>query len=98
MRLRYTPRALADLREILDYIAARSPLGAQRVQSRLKATIELTVQHPRIGSRTKRPRQRRLVAVPYPYVIFYEATDREIIIHGVRHAARNPTSMPDRDD
>jgi len=28
---------------------------------------------------------------PYPYLIFYEATDAEIIIHAVRHGAREPS-------
>lgn len=26
----------------------------------------------------------------YPYLIFYEATDGEIIVHHVRHSARRP--------
>ena len=30
-----------------------------------------------------------------PYVIFYAATDDEVVIHGLRHAARRPSSMPD---
>jgi hypothetical protein len=31
---------------------------------------------------------------PYPYLIFYHATEDEIIIQGVRHAAPKPSSMP----
>ncbi len=31
-----------------------------------------------------------MIATPYPYLIFYEAADDEIIIHGIRHAARRP--------
>jgi len=27
---------------------------------------------------------------PHPYLIFYEATDVEIIIRAVRHSARDP--------
>jgi plasmid stabilization system protein ParE len=30
---------------------------------------------------------------PYPYLVFYEPTETEIIIHAVRHAARDPSSM-----
>jgi len=33
-------------------------------------------------------------ALPYPYLIFYEAAENEIIIHAVRHAARDPSGMP----
>jgi hypothetical protein len=35
-----------------------------------------------------------MTALAYPYVIFHEATETEIIIHAVRHAARDPSTMP----
>lgn len=94
MRLRYTLPALADLSSILDYIAAHSPQGARRVQARIQKVIDLLLQHPHIGTRTDNPVIRRLAAPPYPYVIFYEATENEIIIHAVRHQSRNPSGMP----
>jgi hypothetical protein len=31
-----------------------------------------------------------LATPPYPYVVFYEATETEIIIHAVRHQAPKP--------
>ena len=94
MRLRYTLAALADLDSILDYIAAHSPQGAKRVQARIKSIIDLLLVHPHIGIRTDDPIIRRLTTPPYPYLIFYEVTDTEIIIHAVRHGARDPESMP----
>ena len=92
MKLRYTLPALAELADILDYIAARSPTGAANVQARLKAITELLLQHPLIGSPTDDPTIRRMTTLPYPYLIFYEATDDEIIIHTIRHGAREPFS------
>jgi plasmid stabilization system protein ParE len=50
--------------------------------------------HPHIGRRTGDPAIRRMTTTPYPYLIFYEATGSEIIIHAVRHAARDPSGMP----
>ena len=94
MRLRYTLPALADLTSVLDYIAAHSPQGARRVQARIQAIIDLLVLHPHIGTRTDDPTIRRMTTLPYPYFIFYEATDTELIIHAVRHAARDPAGMP----
>ena len=94
MKLRYTLPALADLNSILDYIAAHSPHGARRVQARIQAIIDLLLLYPGIGTRTDDPTIRRMTALPYPYLIFYEATDTEIIIHAVRHTARNPAGMP----
>jgi toxin ParE1/3/4 len=93
-RLRYTLPALADLDSVLDYIAARSPQGARRVQTRIQAVIDLPTQHPFIGTRTNDPAIRRMTTSPYPYLIFYEATDAELIVHAVRHAARDPSGMP----
>lgn len=94
MRLRYTRPALADLDAILDYVAARSPQGARRIQARIQAVTNLLLSYPRIGVRTEDPTIRRINISAYPYLIFYEATGDEIIIHAVRHGARDPSGMP----
>jgi toxin ParE1/3/4 len=94
VKLRYTLPALADLNSILDYIAAHSPQGARRVQARLQAIIDLLLLYPGIGTRTDDPAIRRMTALPYRYVIFYEATETEIIIHAIRHTSRDPSGMP----
>jgi toxin ParE1/3/4 len=94
VKLRYTLPALADLASTLDYIAAQSPQGARRVQARIKMIIDLLLQHPYIGTRTDDPTIRRMATVPYPYLIFYEATGEELIVHAIRHMARDPSSMP----
>jgi plasmid stabilization system protein ParE len=47
-----------------------------------------------MGVRTDDPDIRRVTTSPYPYLVFYEATETEIIIHAVRHAARDPSGMP----
>jgi toxin ParE1/3/4 len=94
VRLRYTLPALVDLSAILDYIATHSPVGARRVQARIRAVADLLLLHPNIGRRTSDPTIRRMVTTPYPYLIFYEATGSEVIIHAIRHAARDPAGMP----
>jgi plasmid stabilization system protein ParE len=94
VKLRFTLPALADLSSILDYIAAHSPQGAKRVQGRIQGIIGLLLSHPDIGIRTDDPTIRRLSTPPYPYLVFYEIAETEIIIHAVRHAARDPFGMP----
>jgi addiction module RelE/StbE family toxin len=94
VKLRYTRQALADLERLLDDIAQQSPRGANRVQARLKAVIDLLPHHPSIGQLTSRAGMRRLVASPYPYLVFYRAGDEEIVIHAVRHGSRNPAAFP----
>jgi plasmid stabilization system protein ParE len=91
VRLRYTLPALADLASILDYIGDRSPQGAARIRTRIRAVTDLLLRYPLAGAVTDDPTIRRITATPYPYLIFYEATDVEIIIHAVRHGARDPS-------
>jgi toxin ParE1/3/4 len=95
VRLRYTLRAAAELDEVLVYIEARSPQGARRVQARIQVIINLLLQHPHAGQLTSKSRLRCMIVSPYPYLIFYQATEDEIVIHGMRHSARRPSSMPE---
>jgi toxin ParE1/3/4 len=95
VRLRYTLRGAAELDEVLAYIEAQSPQGARRVQTRIRAIINLLLRHPHAGQLSNKGRLRRIIASPYPYLIFYRATEDEIVIHGVRHGARRPSSMPE---
>ncbi|CCE10941.1 Plasmid stabilization system (fragment) [Bradyrhizobium sp. STM 3843] len=44
--------------------------------------------HPKAGAQSTHPRLRRPIVNPFPYLIFYEVAADEVIIHGVRHAAR----------
>jgi plasmid stabilization system protein ParE len=94
VRLRYTLPALADLAGVLDYIAVHSPQGARRVHARIKAITELLLLHPLVGRRTNDPAIRRMTVASYPYLIFYEVTENEVIIHAIRHGARDPSDMP----
>jgi toxin ParE1/3/4 len=95
VKLRYTIRAAAELDQVLTSIDRESPQGARHVKQRLHAVINLLLQYPQAGRLTNKGGLRRVVAFPYPYLIFYRATDTEVVIHGVRHSARRPSSMPE---
>ncbi len=73
---------------ILSYIADRSPQGAARIHARIRAVTDLLLAYPQTGAVTDDPTIRRMMMTPYPYVIFYEKTDAEIIIHAVRDRSR----------
>ena len=94
MKLRYTIQGLAELDAVLTAIEQESARGAGKVKLRIEAVTEVLLRHPRAGRLTRKPYLRRIPASPYPYLIFYQATDNEIIIHGVRHGARDPGTMP----
>jgi plasmid stabilization system protein ParE len=91
VKLRYTLRAAAELDQVLDYIEMQSPQGARHVQARIQFIIDLLLQHPRAGRLTSKVGLRRMIVSPYPFLIFYRATEDEIVIHGVRHTARRPS-------
>jgi addiction module RelE/StbE family toxin len=94
MRLRYTRPALADLDSILEYITKHSPQGAARVHARIQTIVNLLLSHPHIGIQTDDPTIRRINTSPYPYLIFYEVAGDEIIVHALRHGARNHSALP----
>jgi plasmid stabilization system protein ParE len=79
---------------ILTYISATSPQGAARVQKRIQDVISLLLAHPEIGLRTNDSDIRRLTTTPYPFLVFYEIGSQEIIIHAIRHGARDHGGMP----
>jgi plasmid stabilization system protein ParE len=94
VKVLYTTAALRELDGILETIAADAPRAAAKVQARLRTMIDLLPRHPNIGWMTSRTGMRRMLASPYPYLAFYRVTDIAIVIHGVRHGARRPSTMP----
>jgi len=94
VKLRFTPRALAELDAILDFVAERSPTGARRLGQRIKTLIELLPDFPHSGQQTSIERLRRLVVTPFPYVIFYRTDAEDIVIVSLRHTAREPELNP----
>ena len=83
---------------VLSHIAARSPRSAARVRDRVRTALDALAEHPGLGARTSNPRLRRLVLRPYPYLLFYEAREAEVVVIGLRHAARDPGTMPGVED
>lgn len=94
MRVRFTPRGLAELDGVLTDVEAQSPQGAGRIRARLRSALDTLGAHPGIGARTSDPRLRRLVLRPFPYLLFYEAWADEVVVIAVRHGARDPRGMP----
>ena len=94
MRLRYTLRAAAELDKVLADIELESSQGALRVKARVQAVIDLILQYPHAAPLRSKRGIRRIAVYPYPYLIFCKTTGDELVIHGVRHAARRPSSMP----
>jgi hypothetical protein len=80
--------ARPDRRKLLKLLKAIGP-GTRRSQlsPRLHRGPFTARRAPRSG------RIQAIIDLLLPYVIFYEATEAELIIHAIRHSARDPSSM-----
>lgn len=94
MKLRFTPPALADLDDVLNYLRASSPIAANDLSLRIEAVLERVVDNPMSGLATTEPDIRYINTHPYPYLIFYRPYPGHIEVIAIRHGARNPASMP----
>jgi plasmid stabilization system protein ParE len=96
MRVRYTPRALADLAAILAYIRERHPAGARSVREALEKTVRFIAEYPHVGRRSGEQDTRVVAIGRYPYLIYWGIEAGELVILHIRHAARRP--WPETDD
>jgi toxin ParE1/3/4 len=88
MKVRYTATALAEIDDILAYIAKDNPLAADEVSALLDATIARLADYPRLAIETDVPGVRMAPILPYRYLVFYNVEQGAVIIRNVRHAAR----------
>ena len=90
-RLRVAPEAEEELAAAVDwYEARRVGLGAELVADvdrALEAILEAPVSHPLWQS--DRP-YRRLVLQRFPFVIFFQHEDEDVVIVAIAHARRRP--------
>jgi toxin ParE1/3/4 len=90
MRLRFTPRATANIIEIADYIRARNPAAAERVRAAIYASLQNLLLFPHMGRRQKAKDVRKVVTRRFGYLVYYMIDDaaEEIVILNVKHPAR----------
>lgn len=88
MRLVWRAKARADLRSILDYISARNPAAAQRLNQAIERTAEGLVHHPYMYRAGRVPGTREAVVHPN-YLLIYRVTSDSILIVNVLHARQD---------
>jgi toxin ParE1/3/4 len=95
MKLRYAPRARADISHIHDYIAVHNPRAATAVVEQVRATARLLARHPGLGRRTDIAGVRVLPTARYPYLVYHRVGDRELTIVHVRDGRRAAPAAED---
>jgi addiction module RelE/StbE family toxin len=88
----FAPQAIADLKEVVRYIAKDDPVTAVRIGNALIDRVEILENFPLLGAPyPKRPGVRKLVS--RPYIIFYRFRQRANFVDILRYwhgAQREP--------
>jgi len=95
MRVVFSDRAKLRLRQIRRYVAEDNPVAAERVAIRIRQTIELLADFPRIGRKWEGGATRALNVSSLPYRIHYridEAAETVQIIT-IAHTSRRMTRL-----
>ena len=95
LKVRLAPRAIADLDDDPRLSLERNPRGAERVRHRIEQAITTLSDFPKIGRPTHLAGVSVTTILRYPYLVYYTASDCELVIIHIRHAARD---LPGRSD
>lgn len=89
MKLRYAPRAHADIVHIHGYIAQHNRAAATSVVRQIRATGRLLAQYPGLGRETNIPGVRVFPTACYPYLVYHRIREDELIIIHIRDGRRD---------
>ena len=89
MKVRWTDRALADLRTIQAHIETDNPAAAGRTVQRLVEASWRLSDFPRMGRPGKVEGIRELVVPRTPYYLAYRVLEEEVEILRAIHGAQN---------
>jgi toxin ParE1/3/4 len=84
MRLRWTPRAIADLEEISDYLVAVRPEAWERLLGRVEHLADVLVDFPLMGKLGLVPGTREFVLAGTPYILVFQVKGDAGVIISVR--------------
>jgi toxin ParE1/3/4 len=92
MRVEYSKRAIADLRQIATYFARSGAPGVgERIAARIKEVVARIAELPLSGRPIlQRSGVRIVLLVDYRYKIFYRVMGDTIRILHIRHTSRHP--------
>ena len=84
MKLRWTPRAVADMEEISDYLVAVSPQAWEHLLLRVERLTETILDFPLMGKAGLLPGTREFVLSGTPYILVFQLKDDSVVILSVR--------------
>ena len=84
MKLRWTPRAVADLEEISDYLVVAAPQAWEQLLQRLEHLTDLLLDFPLMGKAGLVKDTREFVLVGTPYILVFQLKNDAVVIVSVR--------------
>ena len=88
MKLKFTPRAKADLGEIFAYVAQDNFRAAARIIAKIRNNLAALIVNPYLGRPGRVDGTRELIVAQLPYIAAYRVYENEIQILAIIHAAR----------
>lgn len=88
MKLLWTERALAEIDEAFAYVAANSPMAAERLALLIETKASLLIDQPSMGRPGRVDGTREFVVTGTPYILPYRVRDGRVEILAVLHASR----------
>jgi plasmid stabilization system protein ParE len=90
MKLRFTPRAVANIIAVADYIREHNPAAAERVRAAIYESLQDLVLFPRAGRPQQTSGVRKFITRKYAYLVYYTVDDsaEEIIVLNIKHPAQ----------
>ncbi|OGG79588.1 hypothetical protein A3A39_02045 [Candidatus Kaiserbacteria bacterium RIFCSPLOWO2_01_FULL_54_13] len=92
MSVRYTPRARRHLDGIAAFISAHNEEAARRVGVRIRETIELLAEFPRMGHKGTVSHTLEMVVPGLPFIVVYRVDSNggqeNLIVLGIYHCAQ----------
>lgn len=93
MNVLFSPEALDDLREAVDYIAARNPAAAERLVDRIFALIDRVASRELEGPEVRLRSGEIVRSWPVnPLRFYYQRQAESFVVLRVYHQARAPLS------
>jgi toxin ParE1/3/4 len=86
-KIRWLRLALADIDELMAYIANDNPKSASKIAMKIWETTQMLSDHPAMGRTGRVPGTREMVVSGTSYIVPYRVVADEIHIIRVLHAA-----------
>jgi toxin ParE1/3/4 len=88
VKVRWTPLAVGHLKCTHEYIAAESPISADKVIQRILTAITVLEEHPHLGRSGRVEGTLELIIAGTPFIVPYRLRRDQVEVLAVLHAAR----------